>query len=82
MDSEPLFKNDKAKENLVVVILSGLVFLEYRLNGRRAQVIVYLGVPVQQSFLHFAERRAAKPVIDNVHAKSPLLSSQDRGRKQ
>lgn len=42
LHSEPLFKDCQAEENLVIVILSGLMCTEDALDRRRTQVLVYL----------------------------------------
>jgi hypothetical protein len=79
---KPFLKNDEAKKDFMVVVLTGAVFLEDLLHCGWSQIIIYLAFPTQQNFFHLLLRCSAKPIIHNIHAKSPLFPSQDRRRKK
>src|SRR5208283_4510600 len=80
--SEPLFKNNQAKQNLVVVVVPCAVSLEHLPHRRRAQVPIDKRSVVQQNVVHLLPPRGAKPVIHDIRGESAFLSSQNLRRKQ
>src|ERR1700722_4433068 len=76
MRPQPFLKNYQAEKDFVV--LPGAMLVENLLYCRRAQVVIYLAFGIQKNPFHFLLRAAAKPIINNIYSKSPLLSFQYR----
>jgi hypothetical protein len=82
VSSEPLLENDKAKQNLVIIVSSRLMLLEEFLHRRRLQVPIDTGLSIQQNVFQLAAYGASEPIVHYVYCKSPFLSLEDGFRKE
>src|SRR2546425_6876947 len=78
---EPFFKDDKAKQDLMIVISTGGMLLEEFLHCLRAQVLIHSRFTVQQNLCHFIVHGATEPVIHHIHSEPSLWSFDDLARE-
>src|SRR5207253_9121434 len=78
---EPFFEDDKAEQNLIIVISTGGMFVEEFLHCLRAQVLIHSRFTVQQNLCHFIVHGATEPVIHHIPSEPSLCSFQDLARE-
>src|ERR1039458_3835001 len=82
VSSEPLLENDKAKQDLVIIVSSRAMLLEEFLHRRRLQVLIDMGLSIQQDVFQLAAYGASEPIVHYVYCKSPFLSLEYGLRKE
>src|SRR2546425_8770125 len=78
---EPFFKDDKAKQDLIIVISTGGMFLEELLHCLRAQVLIHSRFTVQQNLCHSIVHLTTEPVIHHIPSEPSFWSFQDFARE-
>jgi hypothetical protein len=81
VSSEPFLKEEKTKQNLMIVISTRGMLLEEFEHWHLAQVLVYFGVTVQQEFGHFAVHGIAEPIVNYIASKPAFWPFQKRARE-
>jgi len=79
--SEPFLEDDKAKQNLVIVISTGGMFLEKVLHCSLAQVLIDSRFTIQQDLCHSIVHLATEPIINHIHSEPSLCSFEDLARE-
>src|SRR5215831_16154449 len=69
---QPLFKDDKAEQDFVIVPPAGGMLLEQFAHRSRTKVLVDTGAAVGENLSRGAFQGAAEPIIDDVDGESAL----------
>lgn len=72
MGAQPLFKNDKAEQDLMIVVSAGGMLLEELSNGVHIKVLIDSGAAIQDGIDHPAIDGIAEPVIYDIGGESAL----------
>ena len=74
LNPKPLFEKNQAEEDFVIVLAAGFVKVEQGADARGPEVLVNLGLRIEQRVSHFVVDGVPEPIVDDVDGEAAFLA--------